>query len=147
MASSLSSATGAIHARFSTQWTTAQGYTAAQLKARVAWPGQTFTPPDTEWVRFNVLWGDSFIDTMGGSGAGKNIAVGVVSVQVFVRPGIGTGVLDGLCDDVRDIFQRVELSGADYLVRFDAPSPPKALIDDEWVGRVVDVPFTAEETI
>lgn len=144
MASDLKAAAAAIRTRFADEWQAARGYTDAQLAARVEFEGTKFGKPDAEWARLTILWGNAFVDTMNG----RNVAVGVVSVQVFVQPGNGTGALEGYCDDVRDIFSRKELSGATYMVRFDAASAPRPTPDDDgWLVMLVDVPFTAEETI
>ncbi|HEX7048654.1 MAG TPA: phage tail terminator-like protein [Longimicrobiales bacterium] len=144
MASELRAKAAAIRAHFATEWKAARGYTDEQLGERVAWEGVDFTPPASEWVRLSILWGDAFEQTMGGPAVGKNEVVGVVSVTLFYPPGRGTGVLEGLADDVRDIFNRAEVSG----VRFGAPSGPKPARErDGWVQTTVDVPFTVEETI
>lgn len=144
MASSTRAHSGAIRTLFATEWKAARGYVEEEFAARVAWPGVPFTPPDAEWVRFNILWGDGFVQTMGGPGLGTNELVGVVSIQLFVKPGSGSGALEGYCDDVREIFNRVEVSG----VRFEAPSGPRPPQErDGWLQGTVDVAFTVEETL
>ncbi len=144
MGSDLIAAAGAIRSHFKSAWKTARGYSENEFTARVAWGGTHFDPPDSDWSRLSFLWGDGFEHTMGGPDRGKNELIGVVTVQLFVPPGEGTGQLEVYADGVRNIFNRQVVSG----VRFGAPSGPRAASQREgWLQVDIDIPFTVEETI
>lgn len=147
MSSTTNTAAGAIRSRFSTQWASLRSYNAPKLKERVAWDNVPFTPPDAEWVRLSILWGDGFEMTAGDTGVGETETVGVVSVQIFTQPGTGSGLAEQMAEDARDIFNRVDLSGSGYVIRFGAPSGPKPAQRDGWWQQIVDTPFSLEETV
>jgi len=137
MSSEINVSAEAIASRFDDQWAD---------RTPVAYEGADFDPPkDAPWVRFDIVWGDGFIETMGGTGRGKNRLVGIAQAIVFVPRGQGTGELEELADTVRDAFNRIEVAS----VRFDAPSGPKPSGEraPEWLSRLVDCPFEVEETI
>ena len=154
MSADLNAAAGAIRDRFRTRWMQARGYDVDEFNRRVQFGATLFNPPDPdeanerfEWVRVSILWADAFELTIGDQGVGENEIVGVVSIAVFVRSGEGEGELETLCNLIRPIFDRVDLGN----LRFGAPSGPKpgppAVENDGWEQRVIDVPFTLEETI
>ena len=140
MASALKAAQIAIISRFKTQW-------AASLNTPVAWPNVSFTPPeDGPWVRFDIVWGEGDVQTMGvtGSGKGRTTIPGVIFVNVFAEPGKGRGVINDAADKVRDIFNRLDVSG----VRFQVPSGPEPVHGDpEWEQVVVRIPFSVDELV
>lgn len=131
-----------------------RGYDLDEFNRRVQFGGTLFNPPDPdeannrfEWVRVSILWGDAFELTIGDAGVGENEIIGVLSVAVFVPGGAGEGELEQLCSLIRSMFDRMDVGS----LRFGAPSGPKpgppAVENDGWEQRVIDVPFTLEETI
>jgi len=137
VASNLNGAASSVEAYLESNWT----------QTPIAWPGIDFDPPDGPWLQASIQWGDGFIETMGGSGSGTNAVVGVLTLNLFDKPGDGAGQVDSLADDARDLFNRAEVSG----VRFDAPSGPKPgegrTGETAWLQRTVSVPFEIVETI
>lgn len=131
MSSALRTAKTAITQRMDANWTATP----------VAYEDAPFTPPDGRWVQLTVLWGDGAVDTM----SGRNRIPGVLTLNVFGKPGRGAGEVMGLCDQLRDLWNR-QVVGP---VRFDAASGPKPSVTggSEWVQRTVDVPFTVEEVV
>lgn len=103
------------------------------------------TPSDTNWLEAAVLFGEAFEDTMGGAGAGGNMIVGVVNVNIFGPRGVGYGDLDRIADIVRNVFNRLTSSG----VRFSAPSPAKRITTEGATDLQVNVScaFEFDETI
>lgn len=136
MASALKAAQVAILTRFKTEWAD---------RTPVAWPNVVSTPPEAgPWVRFDIVWGDAEATTMGPAGKMRNTIPGVVFVNVFAAPGKGRGVLNDTADDVRDVFNRLEVSG----VRFNVPSGPEPVRGDpEWEQAVVRIPFSVDELV
>lgn len=154
MSADLNAAAGVIRDRFKTRWMQARSYDEAECEARVQFGATVFDPPAVdevdehyEWIRFTILWGDAFELTIGDTDVGENEIVGVLSIAVFVPTGSGEGELETLCSLIRPIFDRLDIEN----LKFGAPSAPKpgppAVENDGWEQRVIDVPFTLEETI
>lgn len=142
MASDTGTHEATIEARFETQWEAA--YPSRLAKNHVEWPGMSLTPPDDVWARCTVLWGDGFERTLGATTVGKNVLIGVLVVQLFDKPGKGYGNLDGYVNNVRDWFNRQELTNN---VRFGAAGPPqKVEAGDGWLQVNIRMPFEVEET-
>jgi hypothetical protein len=121
-----------IEARIAAQW----------ANTRIRWPNVPYKPPDNKsWMSVDVLWGDGFIQTKNG----RNTLVGVLNLNVFVPVGGGDGSLAELCDDARDMINRLEVSN----VRFDAPSGPRFSIDadSKWRQGTVSCAFSIDETV
>lgn len=136
MASAINTAAEAIANRFDTNWP----------DSNIAWEGADFDPPSTaSWVRLTILWGDGNEMTYGGSGVGKNEIVGVVDIDLFAKPGEGTGAIEDDADTARDIFNRVKFSDLTFYV----PSAPRRIGVDEngWLQYKVSCPFDLEETV
>jgi hypothetical protein len=120
----------AIEARVAAQW----------ANDRIAWPNVHYEPPDDDsWLAVDILWGDGFIQTKNG----RNTLVGVLNLRVYVPTGTGEGTLGQLCDDARDMINRLEVSG----VRFDAPSGPRFSVDGKWRQGTVSCAFSTDEVI
>jgi hypothetical protein len=135
MASALDTARQTIESRIKTQWEAGEDTT-------IIWPNSPVDPPNTgTWIQPSILWGDGFISTKNG----RNQIVGVVNINVYAPAGDGTGNLFSSADSVRDMLNRVEVSG----VRFEAPSGPRIVPSPEsrWIQANVSVPFTVEETV
>jgi len=110
----------------------------------IAWEDVVFEPSDQEsWLRVSIQWGDGFGRTMGTAGA--NSVVGVLSLDLFYRPGAGAGGVTAQADALRDLVNRRTIGPC----RLGVPTGPlPGPLDDEgWAMRTVTVPFTVEETI
>ena len=130
MSTVIDSARDAIEARIAAQW----------ANTRIRWPNVHYTPPDDDsWLSVDVLWGDGFIQTKNG----RNTLIGVLNLNVFVPTGTGGGDLAELCDDARDMINRLEVSG----VRFGAPSGPRFSVDGKWRQGTVSVAFSTDEEV
>jgi hypothetical protein len=68
----------AIEVYFSANWTA----------TTISWPNVPFAAPDGSWVRFTNL--PDIIDTQEIGAAGVGIREGVVKIQVFTKPNIGS---------------------------------------------------------
>jgi hypothetical protein len=132
MSTIIDSAREAIEARIASQW----------ANSRIRWPNVPYAPPNNKsWLSVSVLWGDGFIQTKNG----RNTVVGVLDLNVYVPVGQGDGTLAELCDDARDMVNRLEVSG----VRFDAPSGPRLSVDagSKWRQGTISCSFSTDEEI
>ena len=137
MASDLNSARDTIEARIKTLWE-------AGLNTKVAWENIKTDPPNTgAWIKVNILWGDTELSTKNG----RNTTTGLIQIGVFSPSNTpGTGLLHTVADAVRDMFNRLEVSG----VRFGTPSGPMpgaGTEDSRWLERIVDTSFTVDEIV
>jgi hypothetical protein len=135
MASALDTARAAIEGRIQTLWALSDNTT-------IAWPNQPTSPPATgTWIQPTILWGDGFIQTKNG----RNTIAGLLNINVYGEPGKGWGPVSQTGDSVRDLVNRVEVSG----VRFGAPSGPRPVPspDLKWVQANVRIPFTVDEVV
>jgi hypothetical protein len=116
----------------------------------VQFEADDFRPPDGPWSRITLLWGEGAPESMGTTGVGTNIIVGVLQFDHFDKPDAGTGVITRNADASRDLFNRNELTSGGVVVRFDVPSGPTPGVGpdrDRWQNKLVRVTFTVEETI
>ncbi len=139
MASAQETATKAILGRFNTQWADV---------TPVSWPNVAFKPPAIDsrklWAEIHVLWGSTFVSTMGGPGEGQNSIPGVIHVTIWGPKDRALGAVLEKTDVVRDMFNRVVFSG----VKCRAPDGAVVIEDDpEWVQAVVRTGFEVVETI
>ena len=136
MASALDTARATIEARIKTLWV-------AGLNTTIAWENKKTDPPNTgAWIKVNILWGDTALSTKNG----RNTTTGLLQISVFAPSNTpGTGLLHTVGDAVRDMLNRVEVSG----VRFGTPSGPMpgGGEDERWLERIVDTPFTVDEIV
>lgn len=70
----------------------------------VAWPNTKFEPPETSWVRFEIVQADADRIEFGGTVSTRR-AEGRVFVQVFVPLGTGDAEARAHCDAVAAIFK------------------------------------------
>jgi len=115
-----------------------------------AWAGRTevdygggdFEPPDASWVRHTIRWGDAFEDSQGPNAR----IIGVVTLQLFGKPGRGLGALTQLGDAARDVFNLVDLTGG---IEFGpASGPVEVKSDDEaWLQVNVSAAFEVTESV
>ena len=137
MASALDAARATIWDRIKTLW-------AAGLNTTIAWENIKTDPPNTgAWIKVDILWGDTELSTKDG----RNTTTGLVQITVFSPSDTpGVGLLGTTADAVRDMFNRLEVSG----VRFGTPSGPMpgaGTEDSRWLERIVDTPFTVDEIV
>src|SRR3990167_1199590 len=135
MASALDTARQTIESRIKTLW-------AADENTTIIWPNDPRDPPASgTWIESTILWGDGFVSTKNG----RNTIAGGVSVNVFGQAGNGFGPVTQSADGVRDMINRVEVSG----VRFGAPSGPRTVPNpgSKWVQANLSVPFSVDETV
>ena len=139
MASAVQAAAGSIYSHLSSNITSiASGWTAA---ANVAWPGVDYEPA-SEWVRPEIVWGDTDLESM--TSSGRNTLNGVLILTLFDRAGSGYGTLNGYADNCRDLFDRASPGSS---VEFLAASGPRQVnIDDtRWLQVSISIPFLVEE--
>ena len=85
---------------------------------------QAFEPtPGDSFVQCSTGFGSSQYLTQGGLDGGDNRVVGVVALNVFTPLGVGTGANFLIVKKIRDLYNRVTVSG----VYFDAPIGPEVL--------------------
>ena len=136
MASATDTARATIEGRLKTNMASGSG-------TAIAWPNVPFEPPDKleSFIESVILWGE-------GSGItknGRNTLVGVLNINVFSIAGRGFGPLNTIADEIRDIFNRVEVSG----VRFGIPTAANPATSDKtkWVQGNISIPFTVDEVL
>ena len=137
MASALQSGVvAALEARLQTLWVDAAG----DPRTPIRWPGVGFTPPSSgPWIEPTAVFGDGSETTKNG----RNLVVGVLTVTLFDRPGVGAGPLYTLADLLRDVFNRVDLPNLTLRV----PSGPRLVAEDPFLQLALTVPFEADELV
>jgi len=110
----------------------------------IAWDNVPFEPPaDAEsFIEPVILWGEGGLSTKNG----RNTIVGVLNINVYVVAGKGYGPMYTIADEIRDIYNRVEVAG----VRFGVPSPARSVVsgsDSRWVQGNISIPFTVDEVL
>lgn len=107
------------------------------------WSNVAFTPPASAvWLQPRILWGRGVHASM--QTTQRNTVIGVLHVNCFSQQNVGPGAARRLADQVRDQFNRVEVSG----VRFGVPSGPRAeRLDSVFHVVSVTIPFTVDETL
>lgn len=124
-----------IRQRFATE------FALVRATVPVAYANRQFTPPDNaEWVRLNIIEGNSALAGIGGAGANRYRNSGLVTAQIFVPVAVGDGLAYEIADDIAAIFRSKLVSG----VRFRTPATVPARPDGPWYQRNVNVPFTAD---
>jgi hypothetical protein len=151
MASAANTTRVTIESRVSALWVTAT----AAARTTVAWEDWPFDPPEIDasepyWINIKVVFGQGELITKNG----RNTLAGFVQVSVFGPADQGLGGVYGLADKVRDMFNRVTVSG----VRFLVPGVPRMVPriqamrfmsspDIPWVQAIVACPFTFDEEV
>ena len=79
--------------------------------------------PGSSWVQCLTSFGGGEYLTQGGLTDSSNRIVGIVVVNVFTPQGIGSGANYTIAKRIRDLYNRVIVSG----VYFDAPVGPEVL--------------------
>jgi hypothetical protein len=103
----------AVHTHFTTAW---------NKTTPLFYDNQAVDPSKlTEFARISIRHAESQQASMAGQPTTRT--VGVVIVQLFVKPGIGTKRLDELTDKAINAFQYVALRGDDWSIQFRAGYP------------------------
>ena len=126
-----------IRERFEAQWPTLQPDVPYVFDNQGK--GDPSSQNNTAWVRLTVLMGNSSQAEMGNKQRWRR--PGVVTVQIFIPTGDGTGLATELGDSVRDIFEGVTISG----VIFRATSLVRAGIDGSWLQYNSNTTFQSDE--
>ena len=140
-----------VESRVSALWVTGT----ATARTTVAWEDWPFDPPEIDasepyWLNIKIVLGSGELMTKNG----RNTISGFVQVSIFGPADQGLGALLGHADAVRDMFNRVEVSG----VRFTVPSAPRIVPRIQamrfmsspsipWVQAIVACPFTFDEEV
>jgi hypothetical protein len=107
----------------------------------VALENRAFVPPknQTPWVRLKVLPASAFKADLGSEFYRHS---GVISVQVFTRPGGGAGPARSLADQVAAVFRGKRFTLGDTLVHCFAPTQTTVgATADGWFQINVTCPF------
>lgn len=110
----------------------------------IAWPSRPVTVPATGvWVRPDILWADSALQTCGATGVAQVETRGILQVTVFGRNLQGMGAVYAAADAIRTAFTLRTPTG----VQFEAASPPVGVrgTDPAFVQVAVSVPFVVDE--
>lgn len=107
----------------------------------IAWPNFRFIPPaQGAWVRFSLQPGEGKqVDI--GAPEKRHRYTGIVAVQVFVPAGEGTQILNGLVNDIINIFRGFESSDLTCLT----PSAENRGISGNAYQTNIIVPFWRDE--
>ena len=125
-----------IRQRFDTE------FTLVRATVPVAYANRQFTPPDNaEWVRLNIVEGESVLAGLGGTGANLYRNSGLVVAQIFVPVAVGDGLAYEIADDIAAIFRGKLVAG----VHFRAPATAPAGPNGAWYQRNVNIPFRADQ--
>lgn len=103
--------------------------------AKVAWPGQAFTPtPGSIWYSIALL--PAGTDAALGPTGSKH-ETGIYQVSIYGPPGSGSGDLFRAADAVVALFDRTLGSG----VQCGVPTPGPLLTEPDWLHLPVSIPF------
>jgi len=105
----------------------------------IAWPNVTFTAPNGSWVAYNMHLSNTEDGEIGDDGL--TVRRGVLKIQVFTLPNIGTRTGLGIAGTVEGLFTRKNISG----VEFENPYTTDNGItpDKVWQQHTVTCPFWA----
>jgi hypothetical protein len=115
MSSTINDVRAAIEGRIATQMAIAPAYP-------VSYQNVPFTPPNNSpWLQAFIRFGDNAYATLLPTGsAGFNRHNGVLTVNIFTPIGVGTAANFTIAERVKDLFDRVTVSG----IIFDPVSGP-----------------------
>jgi hypothetical protein len=115
MSSTINDVRAAIEGRIATQMAIAPAYP-------VSYQNVPFTPPNNApWLQAFIRFGDNAYATLLPTGsAGFNRHNGVLTVNIFTPIGVGTAANFTIAERVKDLFNRVTVSG----IIFDPVSGP-----------------------
>lgn len=102
----------------------------------ILWNNTRKSPPKSgRWIRFNILNGEGNQVSIGSTPLHRN--AGLVSVQIFVKKGVGASQSYQLVDLIVAAFKRKQLDS----VQFRTPSVLEVGEIDEWFQVNVTCPF------
>jgi len=118
----------AIENRFNENWT----------DTPVAWGNVDADVNNNEdWVRFNILNGDSGFRTIGGT----KRHIGIINVQIFVPKDSGTSISRRYADTIANIFDNKSFND----VVCNVASMTTIGADDVWHQTNVNIPYWRDE--
>src|SRR3954468_14462128 len=101
MSSNLSAVTKALYTYFNTEWADT---------TPICWPNASFiAPTDEPWIDVRISWGDGEGVSM--APTNRNTLVGVLYVNCYCVEDEGQGEMMDVSDQVRDLFNRIEVAG------------------------------------
>ena len=100
-------------------------------KVPVVFHNMAYEPtPGKSFVQCLTTFGASEYLTHGGTSNSRNRLFGLLTINIFTKPGIGPGANYVIGDRIRDLYNRVTVSG----VFFDAPTGPEVLASPDPEG-------------
>lgn len=124
-----SAISAAVEAYFNTNFKTAS----------IAWPNVSFTAPNGSWVAFHCLLDEGGDGEIGEDGLYPRR--GVLKIQIFTLPKIGTRTGLGIAGTIEGLFTRTNISGVEFENPYttdNGVTPDKA-----WQQHTVTCPFWA----
>jgi hypothetical protein len=79
--------------------------------------------PNSSWVQCLTTFGANEYLSQGGTSDSRNRLFGLLTINIFSAPGVGPGANYVIGDRIRDLYNRVIVSGG----FFDAPTGPEVL--------------------
>lgn len=129
---SLTTLKTSLESKFNTDWSN---------QTNISWDNVEFDSREvSEWVRFNVLFGDEVQASLGGSVNTFRLH-GVVIVQIFVEPNSGAKRATELADNVGDIWRAVVVNSA----VFKTPKIKVIGFNQGWYQINVSIEFHNDE--
>jgi hypothetical protein len=102
----------------------------------VEFPNTPFTQPDKDmWMRFRILWGDSFQATLGARK--RHRTPSVMEIQIFEPVEGGDGKSLCLADKIKTLFRSTTVNG----ITWRTPSLANVGRDEQWWQTNVSCPF------
>lgn len=110
-------------------------------------------PTETEaWVRFTVLRTANRQDSLGREGNRRFLRIGRIYVQVYVRSGMVTELMNELCSEVVDMFEtlceipEIRILQVRQVDEPDGATPTaKVTADGRWYGTLLNIQFAFDE--
>lgn len=116
------------------------------LRPTIPWTDiNTVFATATEWVRITMAGADRTNQSIGGA---RLANVGIISVTIFVKVGLGTGRLRELADDVRTCLENASIASPvpddEPLCIYAGPSKPP-FVKNSWLQMSVDFRYRWDE--
>tara|TARA_R100001082_G_scaffold108695_2_gene84385 strand:+ start:560 stop:985 length:426 start_codon:yes stop_codon:yes gene_type:complete len=92
----------------------------------VVYHNMPYTPtPASSWVQCLTTFGENNYLSQGGTSDSGNLIIGVVAFNIFTPLGVGSGDNLVIGKRIRDLYNRIKVSG----VYFDPPNGPSIIPD------------------